>query len=64
MAKIKYMQWTNKIYLGDAYKLIKELPDKSIDLIITDPPYKIATGGKGQLSRYSLDEIRNNSMDK
>lgn len=31
----------NNIYLGDAYKLIKEIPDKSIDLIITDPPYDI-----------------------
>ena len=31
----------NKIYLGDAYKLIKNIPDKSIDLIVTDPPYQI-----------------------
>lgn len=31
----------NKIYCGDAYKLIKEIPDHSIDLIITDPPYDI-----------------------
>lgn len=23
----------NKIYLGDSYKAIKEIPDKSIDLI-------------------------------
>lgn len=27
--------------LGNAYEKIKELPDKSIDLIITDPPYDI-----------------------
>ncbi len=26
---------------GDCYKKIKEIPDKSIDLIITDPPYEI-----------------------
>ena len=25
----------------DAYKAIKELPDKSVDLIVTDPPYQI-----------------------
>jgi DNA modification methylase len=25
--------------LGDAFKLIKEIPDNSIDLILTDPPY-------------------------
>ena len=31
----------NEIYLGDAYKLIKDVPDKSVDLIVTDPPYKI-----------------------
>lgn len=31
----------NNIYKGDAYKLIKELPDKCVDLIITDPPYQI-----------------------
>lgn len=29
----------NEIYLGDAYELIKQIPDKSIDLIVTDPPY-------------------------
>lgn len=34
----------NKIYLGDAYKLIKEIPDKSIDLIYTDPPYDFHSG--------------------
>ena len=33
---------TDKIYLGDAYELIKEVPDKSVDLIVTDPPYLIS----------------------
>ena len=31
----------NEIYLGDAYELIKEIPDKSASLIVCDPPYKI-----------------------
>lgn len=31
----------NEIILGDAYELIKTLPDKSVDLIVTDPPYEI-----------------------
>ena len=31
----------NQIYNEDCYKAIKDLPDKSIDLIITDPPYEI-----------------------
>ena len=29
----------NKIHLGDAYDLIKQVPDNSIDTIITDIPY-------------------------
>lgn len=35
----------DNIYLGDCYELIKQVPDKSIDLIITDPPYEIEGGG-------------------
>lgn len=34
-------KYLNKITCGDSYKLIKELPDKSVDLIVTDPPYLI-----------------------
>ena len=34
----------NKIYLGDCYKLIKNIPDNSIDLILTDPPYNFHCG--------------------
>ena len=37
----------NEIYLGDAYELIKQVPDKSVDLIVTDPPYEFGTGGVG-----------------
>ena len=31
----------NSIKCGDYLELIKEIPDKSIDLIVTDPPYLI-----------------------
>lgn len=31
----------NEIYLGDSYELIKQIDDKSIDLIMIDPPYQI-----------------------
>lgn len=34
-----------KLYQGDCLKLMKNIPDVSIDLIITDPPYKTITGG-------------------
>lgn len=32
----------NKIHLGDCLEFMKQLPDKCIDLVLTDPPY-----GKG-----------------
>jgi len=31
----------NKIYQGDCLKLMEEIPDESIDLIVTDTPYGI-----------------------
>lgn len=29
----------NKTHLGDCMKLAKELPDNSVDLVVTSPPY-------------------------
>jgi site-specific DNA-methyltransferase (adenine-specific) len=51
----------NKIHLGDCYELIKQIPDKSVDLIITDPPYLIENtnaGGNSNLSR-SIQNMNN-----
>ncbi len=39
---MKYLDdFINKIICGDCLEEIKKLPDKSIDLILTDPPYQI-----------------------
>jgi site-specific DNA-methyltransferase (adenine-specific) len=32
---------------GDCLELMKDIPDGSVDLIITDPPYKITSRGNG-----------------
>jgi len=37
--EIKPLIKLNKIYCGDSLKLLKQLPDESIDCIITSPPY-------------------------
>lgn len=37
----------NEVYLGNAYELIKQVQDKSVDLIITDPPYELNVEGGG-----------------
>jgi len=35
----------NQIYNEDSYQAIKKIPDKSIDLVIVDPPYELDTEG-------------------
>lgn len=35
------MDYLNKILKGDCLKSLKRLPDNSIDLIVTDPPYQL-----------------------
>ena len=35
----------DNIYNEDCYNAIKDIPDRSIDLIVTDPPYEIETDG-------------------
>ena len=59
----------NQIYLGDAYKLIKEIPDKSIDLIVTDPPYEIAglhsnSGILKNRKHSHNDDLKDNNLGK
>lgn len=48
-------KYLNKITCGDSYELIKEIPDKSINLIVTDPPYLIEhTTGGGMLEEKRI----------
>lgn len=55
----------NKIYNGDAYKLIKDLPDKSIDLIITDPPYQYDNSfGNRLLEQNKITEKTKNHIEE
>lgn len=37
--------YINKVILGDCLEVMKGIPDKSIDLVLTDPPYGINAGG-------------------
>ena len=59
----------NKIYLGDAYELIKKVPEKSVDLIMTDPPYQIyglhKDSGilKGRKNSHNKQLLENNLGD-
>lgn len=58
----------NEIILGDAYELIKQVPDKSVDLIVTDPPYAFgnnitARGGFLRNRKNNIyDEIKSKQL--
>lgn len=53
----------NTITLGDSYKLIKNIPDKSIDCIYIDIPYIIRHGGNSEspLSKR-IDKLHNKCL--
>ena len=40
-----------RLIQGDCLEVIKKIPDNSIDLIATDPPYLVATDGGGSVNK-------------
>lgn len=52
---MKFEDMINTIQLGDCYELIKQIPDKSIDLVYIDIPYlvKNMTSGTGNIKKLS-----------
>jgi DNA modification methylase len=66
---MKIEEMINKVHCADCLEFMKQLPDKSIDLVLTDPPYGIKMdkgfegfegfGGKGEpikRKRYEEDD--------
>lgn len=48
----------NNIYCADCYEAIKKIPDKSVDLVIIDPPYDIKhTSGGGMLLQKGIKNM-------
>ena len=48
-----------KLILGDAYEKIKELPNNSVDLILTDPPYNLSEYSTGNMKFDWRSDINN-----
>jgi site-specific DNA-methyltransferase (adenine-specific)/modification methylase len=48
-----------KLYHGNTYELIKQIPNASIDLILTDPPYNLALKSRGNIKLKNRKEINN-----
>jgi len=49
-------KYLNKIICGDCLEILKELPDNSVDLVLTDPPYGINYDNK-DLNRQSPENF-------
>ncbi|MBQ9149881.1 site-specific DNA-methyltransferase [bacterium] len=62
-------KYINKITHGDCLDVLKELPDKCIDLILTDPPYGLKFGEYNRTNktkdgtRYKANKYKNSSWD-
>ena len=51
----------DKIYNCDCIEFMKSLPDESVDLLCTDPPYRITSrGSTGSMSGYITSDIAKN----
>jgi len=48
-------KFINKVIQGNCLDLIKQIPNKSIDLIVTDPPYN--TGMVEKIKRKTIEEL-------
>ena len=56
------MKTTHKIIQGDALKVLKTLPDNSVDLVFADPPYNMSKK-KGLGWKYSKHVTMQESWD-
>src|SRR5260370_37735012 len=48
---------------GDARELIRDVPDQSIDLICTDPPYNLAAYSRGNIDSSWRSDFDNDGAD-
>lgn len=54
---------TNQIINADCMDILKQLPDKCIDLVLTDPPYGLKRHERGSL-RIDTDSVNGLEWDK
>lgn len=49
-----------QLFLGDCLEVMKEIPDKSIDLIVTDPPYGMSYQSSRRTDKFNKIEQDDN----
>lgn len=50
----------NRLFCGNCVSILREMPEKSIDLVVTDPPYKLIGGGRADTPDAPSGILRNN----
>jgi site-specific DNA-methyltransferase (adenine-specific) len=59
--------YINKIICGDCLEVMKGIPDKSVDLVLTDPPYGVGvasgTIGKQRKNKHNYDVYEDTSAN-
>ena len=61
--KIKEIRMAYDLRYGDCFKLLDDIPDKSVDLILTDPPYNIAKYSTGNIDLPGRSALNNDLAD-
>jgi len=57
------MEENYKLYLGDSYEFIKQIPTAYVDLIFTDPPYNLSQYSTGNI-KFTWRKDLNNDLAK
>lgn len=52
-----------KLYNGDCLEVMKNMPDKSVDCIITDPPYELSNHGYGKTELSNRKIVKDKHID-
>lgn len=61
--KRKEIRMAYDLRYGDCFKLLDDIPDKSVDLILTDPPYNIAKYSTGNIDLPGRSALNNDLAD-
>lgn len=60
---MKNLNWRKCVLCGDSKDIIKQIPDNSIDFILTDPPYNIGKHSTGNIPLPGRTAMNNDVAD-
>jgi len=55
--------YINKVICGDSLEILKQMPDKCVDLVLTDPPYGIGYQGENRPNELKYIKIQNDNRE-